>query len=100
MKLLNLKFSIAAIAFVLSLFTLKTNAQTNLGGTYTDSGYFFDPYTPSAIRQIKTIVQVDTNTYQVAFGIWPTVEAAFQFQLDSKNNLVNWKPLNYTPSLP
>ena len=100
MKLFNPKCAIAAMAFVLSFFAFKTNAQTNLGGTYTDSGYFFDPYTPSAIRQIKTIVQVDTNTYQVAFGIWPTMEAAFQFQLDSKNNLINWKPLNYAPSLP
>ena len=93
MKTLLSRKAVIAISFLLSLFSLKVQAQTNLGGVYTDTGYFFHPSSPRAINQLKTVIQVDSRTYQIAFGDWAAANYSFQFQVDSNNNLVNWIPL-------
>ena len=91
---------VVAFTFLFSLFLFKAQAQTNLGGVYTDTGYFFHPSSPRAINQLKTVIQVDSRTYQIAFGDWAATNYSFQFQVDSNNNLVNWIPLYSTPSYP
>ena len=100
MKLLKTISKVALLAFMFFLFSINSKAQTNLAGTYTDTGYFFHPSNPRSINQLKTLIQVDTRTYQMSFGDWPSTQYSFQFQIDSNNNLVNWIPLYFTPSYP
>jgi len=104
MKRLKLKYLVAIIV-VNCLFAFNVQSQTNLAGDYTDTGYFFHPTSPRKLASLKNIKQVNVNTYEVYLGDLGGLGGlsqtySFQFQLDSKNNLINWTPVNFTPSVP
>ena len=100
MKHLNTGKFLSILSLFVCLLVLKSQGQTNLNGTYTDTGYFFHPSNPRAIKQLKVLKKVDTRTYQMAFGDWLPTDYSFQFQVDSNFNLVNWTPLYSTPASP
>jgi len=101
MKVFNSRVAIAISSFFLLICTYNISAQTKLVGYYTDTGYFFNSTIPCTLNQLKTITKVDSNTFQVSFGNWqPSAFYSFRFKIDSNHNLVNWEPLNYTPTLP
>ncbi len=77
-----------AIAFLLILVSASTNSFSQ-AGDYSVTGYFFHPTSNRAISVIKTITQIDANTYEYSIGDLGA-SFSFQFDIDGGNNLVNW----------
>ncbi len=75
-------------------------AQVNVAGNYQITGYFFHPTSPRAISNAKTIQQIGTNKYQAFLGDLGPQGYSFSFEVDASYKLINWQPVNSTPTSP